>query len=61
MDNINLTLDPKRFPQLTMRYTEDRLRDQLVSMCQAQDLEITEKNLYSMAAILESDLQHMFA
>ncbi|GEM_PF-948630 len=60
MDNINLTLDPKRFPHLT-QWSEDRLRSTLSDMCQAQEMEITEKNIYSMAAILESDLQEMFA
>ena len=61
MEKINLNFDPKHFPQLTLRYSTDRLRDTLLSMCQAQGVEVTEANLYSMAASLESDLQQMFA
>lgn len=61
MEKINLCFDIENFPQLNMRYDSDRLRDLLVRMCQGLKIEITEKNLYSMAANLESDLQHLFA
>jgi len=61
MEKINLRFDIENFPQLNMRYDSDRLRDLLVRMCQGLKMEITEKNLYSMAANLERDLQHLFA
>lgn len=61
MEKINLNLDPKHFPQISMRYTPEKIRDQLTVMCQKSGLEVTETNMYSMAAMLESDLQHMFS
>lgn len=44
-----------------MRYTPEEIRDQLAVMCQKLGMEVTETNMYSMAAMLESDLQHMFS
>ncbi len=61
MKKINLYFDQEKFPQLNLRYDPDRLWDLLVNMCRKLDVEVTEANLYSMAANLESDLQHMFA
>ncbi len=61
MEKVNLNIDPENFPQLNMRYAPDRLRDLLVKMCQGLNIEVTEANLYSMAANVESDLQHLFA
>jgi len=61
MEKIDLDFSRENFPQLTMRYDSGRLRDLLVNMCRKLDVEATEENLYSMAAMLESDLQHMFA
>lgn len=54
---VRLNLDPQYFPVLTSRYTPDRLRDMLVSMCQKQNREITAENLHSVAVNLESDLR----
>ncbi len=61
MGKINLNFDQKHFPQISMRYTPEEIRDQLAVMCQKLGLEVTETNMYSMAAMLESDLQHMFS
>jgi hypothetical protein len=60
METIHVNIDPENFPQLNMRYAPDRLKDLLVKMCQGLELEITEANLYFMAANVESDLQHLF-
>ncbi len=61
MEKIDLHFDQENFPQLNMRYDPDRLWELLVNMCRKLNVEVTEANLYSMAAMLESDLQHMFA
>lgn len=61
MDKISLQLDAENFPQLTRRYSEERLINTLVEMCRKSNQEVTEANLYSQAAFLESDLQAMFA
>ncbi len=60
MEKIDLHFDQENFPQLNLRYDPDQLRDLLVNMCLKLHVEVTKANLYSMAANLESDLQHMF-
>ena len=60
MQKITLNLDPVHFPQINRRYTPDQIKDQLVKMCLKLKIEVNEANLHSMAANLESDLEHMF-
>jgi len=60
METIHLNLDQEHFPELIKRYNMNELRDMLCEMCLKQKMDITEENLYSVAANLESDLEHMF-
>ena len=60
LEQINLEFDEENFPQITSRYSNERIKDDLIRMCEAQGLPLTEINLYSCAANLESDLEHMF-
>ncbi len=60
MENINLNLDSNKFPRISMRYSQDRMKELLVKMCQGLKIEITEANLYSMAANVERDLRRLF-
>jgi hypothetical protein len=55
------SLDSKRFPQINKRFTPDRMNYLLVRMCQGLDIEVTEANLYAMAANVERDLRRLFA
>jgi hypothetical protein len=59
MEKINLNLDSKRFPQIYMRYSPDKMWDLLIKMCQGLKIDITEANLYTMAANVERDLRHI--
>lgn len=61
MEKINLTLDPEQYPKITGAYSLDELKETLVKLCKlhyGKDAEITEARLYSVAGMLESDLQH---
>lgn len=59
MEKINIDLDPKDYPTIAKQYSEDELKETLVKMCKFhyKDGEITEARLYSVAGMLESDLQ----
>lgn len=59
MEKINLNTNMEEFLLLNMRYNPDRLRDLLVKMCRGLKIEITEANLYSMAANVERDMEHI--
>ncbi|MBP7737691.1 MAG: hypothetical protein KA369_17040 [Spirochaetes bacterium] len=61
MENINLNLDSDQFPRISTRYSQERMKELLVKMCQGLKIEVTEANLYSMAANVEKDLRHLFA
>jgi hypothetical protein len=61
MENINLSLDSRHFPQIAMRYSQDRMKELLVKMCLGLKIEVNEDNLYSMAAHVERDLRRLFA
>ena len=56
-----ISLDSKRFPQIYKRFTPDRMNNLLVRMCQGLNIEVTEANLYAMAANVERDLRRLFA
>ncbi len=60
MENINMDLDSKHFPRLSMRYSRDRMKELLIKMCQGLKIEVSEANLYSMAAHVENDLRRLF-
>jgi hypothetical protein len=57
---IHLEFDPEYFPVITKQYSMARLPEVLANMCLKNKMEITETNLYSVAASLESDLAMMF-
>ncbi len=56
-----ISLDSKRFPQIYKRFTPDRMNHLLVRMCRGLNIEVTEANLYAMAANVERDLRRLFA
>jgi hypothetical protein len=56
-----ISLDSKRFPHINKRFTPDRMNYLLVRMCQDLDIEVTEANLYAMAANVERNLRRLFA
>ena len=60
IESINLEFDEENFPQITSRYSNEQIKNDLIRMCEAQGLPVTEANMYSCAANLESDLEHMF-
>ena len=61
MDEIKLTLDDEHFHFVLRQYGPEGAKRQAISMCQAQKLEMTEENLYSVLSTLESDLAGMFS
>lgn len=61
MGKNNMDLDLKSFPRICMRYSPDRMRELLVKMCRGLKIEVTEANLYAMAANVERDLRRLFA
>jgi len=60
MEKINLVLDRENYPQVLTRYGTEGAKEQAISMCLTQGMEITEENLYSCLSTLESDLASIF-
>ena len=60
MEKIKIELDKENYPQVLKRYGTEGAKEQAISMCLAQSMEITEENLYSALSTLESDLASMF-
>jgi len=60
MDEIILTLDKENFPFVLRQYGPEGTKKVAIDMCRARNQEITETNLYSCLATLETDLTEMF-
>jgi len=60
MEQIHLVLDKKNYPLVLRQFGPEGAKRQAISMCNAQKLEMTEENLYSCLATLESGLAEIF-
>ena len=61
MEKIILKLSKRDFPEVLKRYGLEGAKEQAIKMCQAQKVELTEENLYSVLANLEDDLANQTA
>jgi len=60
MNQINLQISQEQYPMVLRQYGPEGARQQAINMVSAQNLEMTEENLYSCLSTLESDLAEMF-
>jgi len=61
MEQIHLILDKEHYPLVLRQYGTEGAKQQAISMCQKQKLEMTEENLYSCLSTLESGLSEIFS
>ena len=57
MEKLTLELDEMDFPQVLATYGAEQAKEMAIAMCLKQNQPLTETNLYSNLANLESDLE----
>ena len=61
MEKITLELSRQDYPNVLKIYGAEGAKDQAIDMLMAQNMEITETNLYSALTNLEMDLEFQTA
>jgi len=60
VEPIQLELDEDLFPQITQRYTPEKLVAMFYQLCERTNQPYTKETLMTMLVCLESDLAGMF-